>query len=149
MPNYLFRPLARTQKKLNFSAIKALADASDASQTATAIRLVETDHTPSMPVCHGPQGRKWFVRSHSVPDRWFPQDSLDAESYAFGIQFSANPDSPMLRKIGADAWFDRMGADRFEIQEQTIRVGPDETLTLLVFCDAGMLEEQDCRAYRR
>jgi len=149
MPGYLFRPLAQAQKKLNFTAIKALADAFDSSQTATAIRLVETDHTPSMLVCHGPKGRKWFVRSPSVPDRWFPQDTLDAESYAFGIQFGVDPDNPMLRKIGADAWFERAGSDRFEIQEQTIRVGPEETLTLLVFCDAAMLEEQDYRGYRR
>lgn len=149
MPNYLFRPLARNQKKLNFSAIKVLADTFDASQTATAIRLVETDHTPSMLVCHGQQGRKWFVRSPSVPDRWFPQVALDAESYAFGIQFGADPDNPMLRKIGADAWFDRAGSDRFEIQEQTIRVGPEETLTLLVFCDDEMLEDQDYWGDRR
>ena len=54
-----------------------------------------------------------------------------------------------LRVIGADAWFERAGSDRFEIQEQTIRVGPEETLTLLVFCDAAMLEEQDYRGYRR
>lgn len=149
MPNYLFRPLAKAQKKLNFASIKALADAFNASQTATAIRLVEADFAPAMLVCHGPQGRKWFVRSPSVPDRWFPQDNLDAESYAFGIQFGADPDGPILRKIGADAWFDRAGADRFEIQEQTIRTGPGETLTLLVFCDERMLGDQDMRWYGR
>ncbi|WP_413208438.1 ImmA/IrrE family metallo-endopeptidase [Rhodospirillum sp. A1_3_36] len=140
MPNYLFRPLARMQKKMNFATIKTLADVFDASQTATAIRLIESDHTPSMLVCHGKKGRKWFVRSPSVPDRWFPQEDLDAESYAFGVQFGTDLDNPFLRKIGADAWFDRIEADRFEIQEQTVRVGPEETLTLLVFLDDEMLE---------
>jgi Zn-dependent peptidase ImmA (M78 family) len=48
MPNYLFRPKVREQKKLNFAAIKALADAFDSSQTATAIRLVESDDTPTI-----------------------------------------------------------------------------------------------------
>lgn len=49
----------------------------------------------------------------------------------------------MLRKIGADAWFDQHGADRFDIPEQTIRTGSGETLTLLVFSDEEMLEELD------
>ena len=149
MPNYLFRPMARDHKKLDFAAVKALAEAFDASRTATAIRLVESDHTPAMLICHQPQGRKWFTRSPSVPERWFPQDALDADSFAFDIQFGAAPDGSRLRKIGADAWFDRGGADRFEIQEQTIRVGPDETLTLLVFTDAAMLEEGGARRYYR
>lgn len=143
MPPYLFRPMAREHRRLNFAAVEALADAFDASKTATAIRLVESDHSPAMLVCHGPEGRRWFARAPSVPDRWFPQEQLDAESFAFDIQFGTQPDSPMLRKIGADAWFDRHGVDRFEIQEQTIRTGPDETLTLLVFCDEEMLEEVD------
>lgn len=148
MPSYLFRPMARSQRKLNFAAIKALADAFDVSQTATAIRLVASDLTPTMLVCHGPQGRKWFTRSPSVPHRWFPQDVLDPDSFAFDIQFGREPDSPMLRKIGADAWFDRAGADRFVLREQTIRVGSDETLTLLVFDDPEMLEEDDYRYLR-
>ncbi|MCA8907574.1 MAG: ImmA/IrrE family metallo-endopeptidase [Rhodospirillaceae bacterium] len=141
MPSYLFRPMARDQKKLNFKAIKEVADIFNVSQTAAAIRLVEADHTPSMLVCHGLEGRKWFTRAPSVPDRWFPQEALDAESYAFGIQFGTDTDSSMLHKIGADAWFDRGGADRFEVQEQTIRTGPGETLTLLVFCDDAMLDD--------
>jgi hypothetical protein len=47
----------------------------------------------------------------------------------------------MPRKIGADAWFDRRDADRFEVYEQTIRTGPDETLTLVVISDPKMLED--------
>jgi hypothetical protein len=133
---------------LDFSTIKALAEAFDTSQTATAIRLVESDHSPSMLVCHGVGGRKWFARSPSVPDRWFPQEMLDAKSFAFAIQFGNDPDSPRLSKIGADAWFDRAGTDRFELQEQTIRSGPRETLTLLVFCDAAMLEDEESWRHR-
>ncbi len=88
-----------------------------------------------MLVCHGPQGWKWFIQSPSVPDRWFPKEQLDAETYAFDIQSGSDPDSPMLHRIGADAWFDRTSADRLEVQEQTIRFSSNETLTLLVICD--------------
>jgi len=145
MPYYLFRPLARQQSKLTFKAVAALADTFNASKPATAIRLVESDHSPALLVCHGPRGRKWFTRAPSVPQIWFPQDALDADSYAFGVQFGGNSDDPLPRKIGAEAWFDRRGADRFELHEQTIRTGPDETLTLLLISDSRMLEDRDFR----
>jgi hypothetical protein len=48
--------------------------------------------------------------------------------------------------MGAEAWFDRARADRYELLEQTVRTGADEILTLLLFDDEGMLEEQ---SYRR
>ena len=130
------------QKMLNFATIKAIAEQYDTSQTATAIRFIQSDHTPAMLVCHGPSGRRWFIGSPSVPHRWFPQDQLDADSFAFDIQFGSESDTPMFQKIEADAWFDRVGASYFEIQEQTIVVGPDETLTLLIFTDDEMLEEE-------
>ncbi len=66
---------------------------------------------------------------------------LDAETYAFDIQSGSDPDSPMLHRIGADAWFDRTSADRLEVQEQTVRISSNETLTLLVICDGEILEE--------
>jgi hypothetical protein len=141
MPYYLFRPLARQQGKLTFKAVAALADTFDASKPATAIRLVESDCSPAVLICHGPKGRKWFTRSPSVPRKWFPQDILDADSYAFGIQFGGRSDDPMPRKIGADAWFDRWDAERFEVHEQTIRTSSAETLTLVLISDPKMLED--------
>lgn len=141
MPAYLFRPLARQHAKLTFKVVNALAEAFRTSQTATAIRLVESDHAPALLVCHGPRGRKWFTRAPSVPQRWFPQDSLDADSFAFGVLFGSRPDDSMPRKIGADAWFDRREAERFEIHEQTNRTRPDEILTLVLVSDPAMLED--------
>ena len=82
-------------------------------------------------------------RSPDVPDRWFPQDSLDEESFAFGVLFDNQPNDPMPRKIGADACFDRRDADRFEVQEQTFRTGADEILTLVQIRNGAMLEEWD------
>lgn len=141
MPTYLFTPMARQHAKLTFKAVNALAEAFTTSQTATAIRLVESDHTPALLICHGPNGRKWFTRAPSVPRKWFPQESLDADSFAFGVLFGNEPDDPMPRKIGADAWFNRWEAERFEVHEQTCRTGPDEVLTLILISEAMMLEE--------
>jgi hypothetical protein len=141
MPYYLFRPLARQQDKLTFKAVAALADIFNTSKVATAIRLVESDCSPALLVCHGPSGRKWFTRAPSVPPRWFPQQNLDADSFAFGIQFGERPDDALPRKIGADAWFDRWDAERFDVHEQTTRTGSSETLTLVLFSDPKMLED--------
>jgi hypothetical protein len=103
--------------------------------------LVEGGHAPSALICHGPKGRKWFTRSPGVPDRWFPQEQLDHESYAFGILFGSHASDPHPRKIGADAWFDRDEASRYVVQEQTIRIAGDEALTLVLIQDPDMLED--------
>ena len=75
------------------------------------------------------------------PSRWFPRNELDADSFAFGVFRAGRPDDPMPRKIGADAWFDRWEAEKYEIQEQTIRTGTDEVLTLILITDPDMLED--------
>ena len=142
MPKYIFRPLARAYAKLTFKAVAALSDAFRTSQTATAIRLVESDHTPAILVCHGPKGRRWFTKAPSVPAKWFPQDSLDADSFAFEVLFNTKADDPMPRKVGANAWFERRDAERYEIHEQTCRIGPDEILTLLLLSDLRMLDDE-------
>ncbi|TIU52055.1 MAG: ImmA/IrrE family metallo-endopeptidase [Mesorhizobium sp.] len=148
MPHYLFRPLARQLGKLTFKAVRALADAFTTSQTATAIRFVESDHSPALLVCHSSRGRKWSTRGPSVPEKWFPQDALDADSFAFGVLFGGKPDDSMPRRIGAEAWFDRWDAQRFEVHEQTYRTGPDEILTLVLISDPKMLDEREERRWR-
>ena len=141
MPNYIFRPLARSHGKLSFKSVSALAGTFRTSQTATAIRLVENDHTPALLVCHGPKGRRWFTKAPSVPPKWFPQDSLDADSFAFEVLFNNAADDLVPRRVGANAWFDRREAERYEIHEQTCRIGPDEILTLLLLSDPRMLDD--------
>jgi uncharacterized protein DUF955 len=145
MPAYIFDPIARAHPKLVFQTVSTIADVFETSVTATAIRLVEGRHSPAILVCHGPKGRKWFTRSPDVPERWFPQDELDAESFAFGVLFGHQPNDRMPRKIGADAWFERVDADRYEVLEQTFRTGGDEILTLVSICDDAMLEDWDTR----
>jgi hypothetical protein len=145
MPRYLFDPVARQHPKLNFNVVNALADEFETSLTATAIRLVEGDHSPALAVCHGTGGRKWFVRAPSVSPRWFPRDSLDSESFAFDVLFGKAEGTTMPRKIGADAWFDRGEAEKYDVLEQTVRTGNNEILTLVLIPDERMCEEQEER----
>jgi hypothetical protein len=141
MPNYLFQPISRQYGKLTFKTVNALSDIFETSKTATGFRFITSDHSPAILVCHRPKGRKWFVRAPSVPSKWFPRDDLDAESFAMSVLFGNGPDDPSPRKIGADAWFDRRDAERFEVHEQTIRIGHDEILTLVLISDPAMLDD--------
>ncbi|HUQ34876.1 MAG TPA: ImmA/IrrE family metallo-endopeptidase [Aestuariivirga sp.] len=149
MPNYIFQPLMRQQGKLSFKMVAALADIFTTSKTATAFRLVQNDCAPAILVCHGHRGRRWFVRAPSVPEKWFPRNELDAESFALGVLFGNKPDDLTPRKIGADAWFDRQEAGRFDVYEQTMRTGPDEILTLILINDRQMMEDDDTRSFSR
>ena len=142
MPHYLFNQTKRAYSKLNFKTVFDIADVFNTSRSATAIRLVEGGHSPALLICHGMNGRKWFARAPDVPTRWFPKDDLDAESFAFGILFGNAPNDPAPRKIGADAWFDVRGAEKYVIHEQTIRSSTNETLSLVLISDPEMLEDR-------
>jgi Zn-dependent peptidase ImmA (M78 family) len=142
MPRYLFGPVARQHQKLNFKTVTEIADLFETSLTATAIRLVESNQWPAFVICHGPRGRKWFSRAPIVPERWFPRDTLDADSCAFEALHGGKPDHPWPRKVGADAWFDRREATNFEVQEQTVRTGDSEILTLVLIIEHAMIEER-------
>ena len=140
LPRYLFVPRATALGATTFENLETLTDEFSTSMTATAIRLVEYGPEPAMLVCHGPQGRKWFNRPRNIPERWFPQEDLDADSYAFDVLHGEDRRTRRVL-IGADAWFDRHCADKFELYEQTFKVANNEILTLLVFKDEAMLEE--------
>jgi hypothetical protein len=81
------------------------------------------------------------TRGPDVPSRWFPKDDLDADSFAFAVLFGRNLDDSIPRKIGADVWFDRWEAPNYMVQEQTVRTGADEILTLILIIDHNMLED--------
>jgi hypothetical protein len=142
MPRYLFAPRASAIGRMSFDSIGRLAEAFKTSLTATAIRLIDLDQVSGFVISHTSRGRKWFARAPSVPRNWFPREDLDPKSFAFGIQFGDRPDDNTPRTIGADAWFDRHGASRFMVHEQTVRVAPDETMSLVLIKDKAMLEDR-------
>ncbi len=139
LPRYLFEPAARKLKRATFAAVDELADTFQTSRTATALKLIDLGPEPAMLICHSAAGRRWFKRGRDVPDRWFPREDLDAESNAFET-VHGGVDHPQPMVIGADAWFDRQGADRYEVFEQTVRAAAGEALTLLTFKDSEMLD---------
>ena len=143
MPQYLFTPTLRTFRKLDFCVIREISNLFSVSITAVAIRCIETGDTPAILICHNNQGRSWFFRSSLIPDRWFPRKELQPESSAMEILFGTKISSisaTRVRTVSAEAWFDRYEAQRYEILEQSIRIGPSEILTLLTLEDDEMLE---------
>ncbi|GLH79747.1 hypothetical protein SSBR45G_46560 [Bradyrhizobium sp. SSBR45G] len=150
LPAYILRPVIAQYKALNLKTVGEISTAFKASRTATAIRLVQSNKFHAMLVCHGRKGRKWFLRPPCVPDRWFPRDELDRDSYAFETLYGSKVEQTHPRKIDADAWFDRRGAERHQLFEHTFPLPNDEILTLLTFTDAEMMEENDSSwSYRR
>ena len=63
--------------------------------------------------------------------------------------FSNQHEDAFSRKIQADAWFERREAERYEVQEQTIRTAANEILTLVILADEEMLREYGNSASRR
>jgi hypothetical protein len=43
--------------------------------------------------------------------------------------------------VSAEAWFDRWDASRYELYEQSFKMSDQEILTVLVFTNAEMLED--------
>lgn len=142
MPTYLFHPMAAEVARPSFDSIVDLADRFDTSLTATAIRFIDMNTVPTILVCHGPAGRQWFKATKDVPSRWFPRSDLDADSFAFGALFSDTVEK-RPRKIGAEAWFDRLDAERYDITEHTVKTSKDEIMTLLLLEDEEMLQERE------
>lgn len=145
LPSYLLTPIVRQHPRLTLKMLRETAKRFDASLTATAIRLVETGHSPTVLVSHKLSGRKYFFRSPDVPDRWMPRLDLDPDSYAFDLLHGKGEEQPFPRKIPAAAWFDRHEADRYEVQEQSFKVAVDEVVTLLTLSDEEMLEDRGGR----
>lgn len=84
-------------------------------------------------------GLNWFKRSKSVGERWFLQRTLDPQSNAYDILHKGARDDISLSLMDADTWFDTEGADRYELAEQSFRVGDDEVMTLLVLKSEYMM----------
>ncbi len=136
MPEYLFEPMALEIGKVSFQAVETLRTEFQTSITATALRLIEYGPEPAILLCHTVRNRKWFYRSHYIPDRWFPRNDLDPTRYAMD-EAECSDRIP----ISADIWFDRRGAENYEIYEESRYIpGNDEILTLLIFTDDEMLE---------
>lgn len=139
LPGYIFQPIANQYSRITIEAVEELANLFNTSLTATAIRLAEVGSDMILLICYGRNGRKWFVRGPDVPERWFPPEEIGTYSSALEILFGKKrKSSPDL--VDASIWFDWQGAGQVKLYEQSIKIGNNEILTLLVFKDGEMLK---------
>jgi len=139
LPLYLFQPISDQIQKANFDAISKIAMSFDVSLMATAIRYVEYGLLPTILVyydqnCH----RLWFVRNDAIPESLFPRQVLNKYSGAFEVLVGKDNRTRRL-DCSADIWFDSWGAEKFLLQEETVRVGQNGVLTLLTWDNEEML----------
>ena len=139
LPGYILLPYISQFKALTFDVIRQVAGIFKTSMPATAIRLVEKGFWPSILLCHSQSGRRWFVSSPSVSRDWFPRSDLDPASYAFELVFGRASSQAKPRTVKANAWFERRDAERYELQEQSLRMMDGDTLSLLLISDRRML----------
>jgi hypothetical protein len=66
------------------------------------------------------EGRRWFNRPQQIPERWFPREELAAESSAMNVLFGKRRFNQRTT-IGAEAWFDRREASRYELTSRASR----------------------------
>jgi IrrE N-terminal-like domain len=145
MPAYIFGPIAEGLGRPSMHVVRKLAEIFGASQTATAIRLVEMSQEPMVLVCYGRGGRRWFARSRTVKRNWFPNSDLSAETSTFNMIHRATPQAMPPRSASATIWFSRADAPKFDLVEESIRVATADVLTLLRFKDApAFLRYAEC-----
>ncbi|MGO7611079.1 ImmA/IrrE family metallo-endopeptidase [Rhizobium ruizarguesonis] len=133
MPWSLFKAECREHRRLDLKALKAVSAAFNTSQTATLIRMIDSDVYPTaIMISHGAGGKKWHRAARGIPGYWFPKADLHSESFAFDLLHNANAtDQGFPRKIDADAWFDNWAAPKYQITEQSFRVPGEGVITIL------------------
>lgn len=139
MPEFMLKSALNDFKKFDMRTVRLLSDAFSVSKTAMAYRLVDLDFEPSLLASYSRGGLNWFKRSKSVGERWFLRRTLDPQSNAHDILHKGARDDISLSLMDADTWFDTEGADRYELAEQSFRVGDDEVMTLLVLKSEHMM----------
>jgi len=151
LPRSLFEPRARSSKSVDFKVVRHLAKVFRMSLTATAIRLVECGPLPAVLVCHGSSGREWFVRGAGIPKVLWPKDSPEPGTFAHDLL--RNDSGEAAGEVSAGSWFDHWSAERYSLQEHSIRVGAGLVLSLLWWKQEKMLididEYEERRAARR
>lgn len=139
LPVTMFRPRAQKQA-ITFTTVRALAYTFEMSVTATAIRLVEVGSYPSMLVCHGPEGRAWFVPNPAVARKLWPLDDLGADTVAYKL-LAGEAVSREPVDVRADQWINHPRSDRYWIREHSLPLSSGFILSLLWWEDEQQLTD--------
>lgn len=137
MPWYLFKPRLAQARHVDLALLEEMHRTFDASLPATALRIADANVEPVIVACYDQSGRRWFKRSKDVPDRWFPVDKLDPDTYAADV-LTGKRDRTHMSAVGANAWFDDEGIGEYEMREQSLRLSDGKVLVILRITEEAM-----------
>lgn len=138
LPDYLFRPAIAKSTRILLPTLREIAGEFQVSLTATAIKVAKSNRFPVVVVRDGKDGRRWSIPSAIVPGWWKLGARLDPETFAYGLLHRDDQEQAWPRAMGADAWFDFRGCDRYEVKEQSFASGPEEIMTVLTIPERGL-----------
>lgn len=125
-----------------FSSVRGLAALFNTSLTATAIRLVELGSYPSMIVCTGTAGRKWFAQSKIVPRELWPLRAPGQGSVAARLLRGEGRGSGPTT-VDADDWIDHAGSSSYSLVEDSVLADEGVVLSLLWWKDERQILDLD------
>jgi hypothetical protein len=140
MPTPLFAPAVKALGRPGFREIEGLSRDFETSLLATAMRLADIDTLPVILACYSAQRLAWSKAAKHVPRRWWLRDTLDEDSFAYGLQTGASRNT-FARKQPGEVWFENLDADDYELTEECIQVRGADVLVLL-YLSAPMLDAQ-------
>jgi hypothetical protein len=136
LPDAMFKLRVRG-KPITFTTVDDLAELFRASRTATAFRLVEIGPLPAMLVCSSSDRRRWFTRSEDV--KLWPRERFGAATVAFDLLENLAALAPGPTEVCADGWIDHPEARRYEVVEDSRRIGSELVLSLIWWKDESEL----------
>lgn len=142
LPAKMLQTAARSKAPI-FSTVSELAETFGTSLTATAIRLIEKTHFPSMIVCCDANKRVWFKPSQTVPSRFWPQERPGGGTIAAQLLQGKTTPNPGPTAVDADEWINVTGAEKYTIVEDSVRIATGHVLSLLWWKDEAQILEAD------
>jgi hypothetical protein len=139
LPPFMFKPRAR-QSEGTLDAIKKLADQFRTSLTATILRYVEFGPFPCMVLMHSRAGLEWHRGSAGIDGRFWPCKQLDEYSFAYDL-LKEGASASSSGVVDADTWINHPKAERYELVESSMLIGPDRVLSLLWWKNEKMITE--------
>jgi hypothetical protein len=139
MPTHLFNPAIRAFKWPTIAQIQDVAEAFQASQSATLIRVARVDTLPTIVACYSLQKRLWYCAAPHVPKRWLLKRMIDPDTFAHEL-LTRGTEVLSPRKQSADAWFENDDAGEFEVLEQCVASSAGKILVILYLSDSEMFD---------
>ena len=131
MPSSMFDPRVKAMGAPGFREIEALSEVFATSVLATGMRLADINTLPVILACYNASGvLRWRKAAEDVPARWWLRQQLDDDSFAYELLHNGKS-HPGLGKQPAEAWFENLDADQYEMSECCMPAHAGEIMVLL------------------